>query len=42
MALYELATNAAKHEILSTDTGRVEIGWGIQTERTMSPEFVMA
>jgi PAS domain S-box-containing protein len=29
LAFHELATNAAKYGALSTDTGRIDVGWGI-------------
>jgi two-component sensor histidine kinase len=46
LALYELATNAGKYGALSTDMGRVEIGWAMTvdtftmswTERNGPPE----
>ncbi len=37
LALHELATNAGKYGVLSTDAGRLEIGWGTEGETfTMS------
>jgi two-component sensor histidine kinase len=37
LALHELTTNAGKYGALSTDTGRLEIGWGTEGETfTMS------
>lgn len=32
LALHELATNAAKHGALSSETGRVDVGWSIEGE----------
>jgi PAS domain S-box-containing protein len=49
LALHELATNAGKYGALSTDTGRVDIGWGTEgnnftmswTERNGPPVCVL-
>jgi diguanylate cyclase len=35
LIVHELETNAAKHRALSNDTGRVEICWTFEDERTL-------
>ncbi|MFM9849063.1 MAG: PAS domain S-box protein [Hyphomicrobiaceae bacterium] len=41
MAIYELATNAAKYGALSNDTGKIEIAWAVTEGSTETPRFTI-